>query len=269
MPGGNRNLPQTVFHIGLIVYMGVCEGRHPHDGVHWGTDIVAHGREECCLCLVCLFCQLKGVFQLLFGFPLGHQHFGHIRAYNANSLMVPIAPQDIDFFVSKPFLSIIRTHKIVAQGLLLQLFQYGGQFELTAELLSLLLRFSIIIHRCRDLRVIILHNIRRQILQHRLTGMHDHPACCHINKTGQLKRIGQHIQQALLLPYRLRYIRSGQTHPPQPRVDGKNGDRIIESVGPAFFQAFGHISGVQIFPVIFLVFGNDPVFQHIIHPAGV
>ena len=62
MAAGKLNFPKAVLHLGHVVQMCLCDGRHADDGIHRRPDIMAHVGEELALCTV-------GPLRLLHGAP--------------------------------------------------------------------------------------------------------------------------------------------------------------------------------------------------------
>ena len=66
--------------------------------------------------------------------------------------------------------------------------------------------------------MIIILNIRRQILQNSLACVHGQTSCIYINDSHQVKRICHDVKESLLFPNRIRYVRAHQTDPSQTKV---------------------------------------------------
>ena len=64
LAAGERNLFQAVLDLLFVVYVGRGDGRHAHDGVHRGPDIVGHVGEKLALGLVGVDGFLPGLVQL-------------------------------------------------------------------------------------------------------------------------------------------------------------------------------------------------------------
>ena len=65
--GGRRlDLPQTILYPRLLVDMGQCNRRHPHNGIHRGTNVMGHVGQEAALGPVCFFRRMKSILKRRF-----------------------------------------------------------------------------------------------------------------------------------------------------------------------------------------------------------
>ena len=93
--------------------MGLGQHRHAHDGIHRGTDIVAHGGEEITFSLACLPGNGQSLLKGVLPSALLCQHIRHIRPDKAHGAVVLIPPQHIDLLIADPVLPMVWKHKII------------------------------------------------------------------------------------------------------------------------------------------------------------
>ena len=77
------------------------------------------------------------------------------------------------------------------------------------------------IHEPLRRTIIVAGLIRRQAFQHHFPCIHGEIPAAEMNKPGQVKGIGDHVEKALLFPHRVGDIGAHQTDPSQPKVDGR------------------------------------------------
>ena len=198
--------------------MGDRQSSHAHHRIHGRADIVAHGGKEVALRPVCLFREGQGVFQRLLGLPLGSQRIRHVCPHQAYRRVIDIAPHDGDLFVPLPLIRMVRKKEIVSVRLLPKAFQNRMDAESGADF-RLIFLGDALVDKSQNRLLIALGIGGRKIFQNRRPRVHGKTPAGQIDKSGQFKGISDQTQHSLLLPDRIRNIRSRKTDSSKSEVD--------------------------------------------------
>ena len=205
---------KALVNLNGIVAPGQGEFGHADNGVHGRADVVAHGGKEVGLGLAGFPGEGERVFQLLPGLLVRPEHVGHIGPHQADGLVIFPAPENADLLVAESGFGAAGEGEFITFGLFGQARQHGLHGQLPAHLVLSLLRVGMADELLQG-QVKILRGIWGQVAEHGFPGVDDETSGGKIEETGQIKGIGQHVEQGLLFPHGFRNIRPGKADPAQ------------------------------------------------------
>ena len=132
--------------------------------------------------------------------------------------MIDIAPHDGDLFVPLPLIRMVRKKEIVSVRLLPKAFQNRMDAESGADF-RLIFLGDALVDKSQNRLLIALGIGGRKIFQNRRPRVHGKTPAGQIDKSGQFKGISDQTQHSLLLPDRIRNIRSRKTDSSKSEVD--------------------------------------------------